>query len=441
MFHLEILCVIKISKIKVNSVFMAYVFLDFPEFAVEFRLMKEEFLHFVWRTQSFAQLPLTTTDGKVVKVEYPGFLNRHAGPDFMDARVQIGDVLWCGPVELHVKASDWLLHGHSGDPRYDTVILHVVYEKDQLVPSDVPILELKNYIIDGQWNTVQQWKNVRDHVPCGGNFAEVRTVVRTNWMNRMAVERLEKRVSEWRGRSLELNGDLLQLFYEKFFRAFGFGLNGELFEQVASRFTFRNSLRILDEPELLKAVLLQMFGFESARSKAAVWKRAGALMEANQWISLPPQALNTGKIRPRRNNKIRVEQLAEELPRISHWWNLIFNKAEIAEWKSALYSKGKSNPLFAHLTVNVFAPLLFFLHERKMDESYAERALELLELIPLEDNRITRLWKIHDVVGTNALESQGLIHLYGMYCETRKCLSCALGAEKLKKNEHDEVLI
>jgi len=188
-------------------------------------------------------------------------------------------------------------------------------------------------------------------------------------------------------------------------------------------------------------VLLQMFGFESARSKGAVWKRAGALMEANQWISLPPQALNTGKIRPRRNNKIRVEQLAEELPRISHWWNLIFNKAEIAEWKSEFYSKGKSNPLFAHLTVNVFAPLLFFLHERKMDESYAERALELLELIPLEDNRITRLWKIHDVVGTNALESQGLIHLYGMYCETRKCLSCALGAEKLKKNEHDEVLI
>ena len=76
-----------------------------------------------------------------------------------------------------------------------------------------------------------------------------------------------------------------------------------------------------------------------------------------------------------------------------------------------------------------------------MDESYAERALELLELIPLEDNRVTRLWKIHDVVGKNALESQGLIHLHGMYCESRKCLNCALGVEKLKRNEHNEVLI
>jgi hypothetical protein len=403
--------------------------------------MKEEFLHFVWRTQSFSQLPLTTTDGNVVQVEYPGFLNRHAGPDFMDARVQIGDVLWCGPVELHLKSSDWVLHGHTGDPRYDNVILHVVYEMDKQIPANVPILELKNHIIPGQWETVQQWKNVQDHIPCGGNFGDLRSVVRTNWMNRMAVERLEKRVSEWRSRSMELNGDLLQLFYEKFFRAFGFGLNGELFENVATRFTFRNSLRLIDEPELLKAVLLQMFGFEVAKSKAVVWKKASALIEANQWSLLRPQALNTGKIRPKRNNKVRIEQLADQLPKISLWWNMIFNKAEMKEWKLELYKKGRMNPLFAHLAVNVFAPLLFFLHERKMDESYAERALELLELIPLEDNRITRLWKIHDVVGTNALESQGLIHLYGMYCEPRKCLNCALGAEKLKRNEFDEVLI
>ena len=403
--------------------------------------MKEEFLHFVWRTQSFSQLPLTTTDGKVVQVEYPGFLNRHAGPDFMDARVQIGDVLWCGPVELHLKSSDWLLHGHTGDPRYDNVILHVVYEMDQHVPANVPTLELKNYIIQGQWETVQQWKNIQDHIPCGGNFGDLRSVVRINWMNRMAVERLEKRVSEWRRRSSELNGDLLQLFYEKFFRAFGFGLNGELFENVATRFTFRNSLRLIDEPELLKAVLLQMFGFEAARSKAVIWKKASALIEANQWNALAPQALNTGKIRPKRNNKVRIEQLADELPQISLWWNMIFNKAEMKEWKLELYKKGRMNPLFAHLAVNVFAPLLFFLHERNMDESYAERALELLELIPLEDNRITRLWKIHDVVGTNALESQGLIHLYGMYCEPRKCLNCALGSEKLKRNEFFEVLI
>jgi hypothetical protein len=403
--------------------------------------MKEEFLHFVWRTQSFSQLPLTTTDGNVVQVEYAGFLNRHAGPDFMDARVQIGDVLWCGPVELHLKSSDWLLHGHTGDPRYDNVILHVVYEMDQQVPANIPTLELKNHIISGQWETVQQWKNIQDHIPCGGNFGDLRSVVRINWINRMAVERLEKRVSEWRSRSSELNGDLLQLFYEKFFRAFGFGLNGELFENVATRFTFRNSLRLIDEPELLKAVLLQMFGFESARSKAVVWKKASALIEANQWNALAPQALNTGKIRPRRNNKVRIEQLADELPQISLWWNMIFNKAEMKEWKSELYKKGRMNPLFAHLAVNVFAPLLFFLHERKMDESYAERALELLELVPLEDNRITRLWKIHDVVGTNALESQGLIHLYGMYCEPRKCLNCALGAEKLKRNEFYEVLI
>jgi len=403
--------------------------------------MKEEFLHFVWRTQSFSQLPLTTTNGNVVHIEYPGFLNRHAGPDFMDARIQIGDVLWCGPVEIHLKSSDWVLHGHTGDTRYDNVILHVVYEMDQHVPANIPVLELKDHIIPGQWKTVQNWKNIQDHIPCGGNFGDIRSVVRTNWINRMAVERLEKRVSEWRSRSAELNGDLLQLFYEKFFRAFGFGLNGELFEQVAVRFSFRSALRLMDEPELLKSVLLQLFGFDKTRGRNVIWKQANALIEANQWLVLSPQALNSGKIRPGRSNKLRVEQLAFELPHISSWWNMIFNKADIQEWKSEFNKKGRMNPLFAHLAVNVFAPLLFFLHERKMDESYAERALDLLELVPVEDNRIVRFWRIHDVKGKNALESQGLIHLYGMYCETRKCLNCALGAEKLKRNEFDEILI
>lgn len=403
--------------------------------------MKEEFLHFVWRTQSFAQLPLKTTTGEDIHVEYPGFLNRHAGPDFSDARIQIGDVLWCGPVEIHLKASDWILHGHTVDPRYDNVILHVVLEMDLHVPSHIPVLELKHHIIDGQWETVHHWKNIQDHIPCGGSFGDVRSVVRTNWMNRMAVERLERRVSEWRNRSLELNGDLLQLFYEKFFRAFGFGLNGELFEQVATRFSFRGALRIMDEPELLRAVLLQMFGFETSRMKGVKWKQAAALIEANQWFQLSSTALNTGKIRPKRSNKIRIEQLADELPMISRWWNMIFNKADIQEWKSEFYKKGRANPLFAHLAINVFAPLLFFLHERKMDETFAQRALELLELLPAEDNRVVRLWKIHDVEGKNAMESQGLIHLHGMYCEPRKCLSCALGAEKLKRNERNEILI
>lgn len=403
--------------------------------------MKEEFLHFVWRTQSFAQLPLKTTDGQVIRVEYPGYLNRHAGPDFQDARVHIGDFLWCGPVEIHIKASDWLFHGHTGDPRYENVILHVVLEMDQHIPANIPILELKHFIIPGQWETVHQWKSMQDHIPCGGNFGELRGVVRTNWMNRMAIERLESRVFEWRARSLELNGDLLQLFYEKFFRAFGFGLNGELFEQVATRFSFRSALRLMDEPELLKAVLFQMFGFETSKMKGVKWKQAAALIEANQWFQLSTESLNTGKIRPKRNNRIRVEQLAEELPQISRWWNMIFNKAEIQEWKSEFYKKGRVNPLFAHLAINVYAPLLFFLHERKMDETFATRALELLEMIPAEDNRVVRLWKIHDVQGKNALESQGLIHLHGKYCETRKCLSCALGAEKLKRNESNEIFI
>lgn len=34
-------------------------------------------------------------------------------------------ILWVGNVEIHDKASDWYVHGHDKDERYDNVILHV----------------------------------------------------------------------------------------------------------------------------------------------------------------------------------------------------------------------------------------------------------------------------------------------------------------------------
>ena len=68
---------------------------------------------------------LETTDGKYVEVIDPGLHNHNAGPDFFNAKVNIDRTLWVGNVEIHDKSSDWYLHGHDKDARYDNVILHV----------------------------------------------------------------------------------------------------------------------------------------------------------------------------------------------------------------------------------------------------------------------------------------------------------------------------
>ncbi|MDE6118851.1 MAG: DUF2851 family protein, partial [Muribaculaceae bacterium] len=90
----------------------------------------EELLHYVWGHRLIDPGALVTSDGRSVQIIDPGLLNPNAGPDFFNAKVKIGGRLWCGNVEVHVRASDWARHGHSSDPAYDSVILHVVQHDD-----------------------------------------------------------------------------------------------------------------------------------------------------------------------------------------------------------------------------------------------------------------------------------------------------------------------
>lgn len=110
----------------------------------------EDFLHYVWQFRSFDFNGLQTTRGENLKIINPGLLNKNAGPDFFHAKIEIGDTIWAGNVEIHLKSSDWLKHNHQLNPAYENVILHVVYEHDaeinRMDGSILPVLELKNRI-------------------------------------------------------------------------------------------------------------------------------------------------------------------------------------------------------------------------------------------------------------------------------------------------------
>src|SRR4051812_31951600 len=112
--------------------------------------MKEEFLHYIWKTQQFLRDQLETEDGQSLEIIFPGEHNHDAGPDFFNAKIKIGKMCWSGNVEIHVCASDWLRHHHQEDEAYNNVILHVVLESDVPVHSNVgellPTLVLRERI-------------------------------------------------------------------------------------------------------------------------------------------------------------------------------------------------------------------------------------------------------------------------------------------------------
>ena len=112
----------------------------------------ESLLQRIWARGEFDPDGLRLRDGRALRLRRRGRWNRLAGPDFLDAEIEVGEgdvrELRRGAIEVHLRAADWDAHRHAADPAYDDVVLHVV-----LFPSmrewtagaggrPIPILEL-----------------------------------------------------------------------------------------------------------------------------------------------------------------------------------------------------------------------------------------------------------------------------------------------------------
>lgn len=86
-------------------------------------------LQALWFSGAFGRNFRTTT-GKAVHIVQFGEWNRGAGPDFIQAAVEIDGILHTGPLELDPVAGDWEAHGHAVNPAFNGVILHVVFKSD-----------------------------------------------------------------------------------------------------------------------------------------------------------------------------------------------------------------------------------------------------------------------------------------------------------------------
>lgn len=73
--------------------------------------MKEEYLHHLWETKRLPVNHLKLVDGNPLEILSYGTLNRDTGPDFFNAKIKLEHLYWSGNVEMHLKASDWYVHG------------------------------------------------------------------------------------------------------------------------------------------------------------------------------------------------------------------------------------------------------------------------------------------------------------------------------------------
>lgn len=94
--------------------------------------LTERVVQKIWLRQDFDAGNARLLDGRTLATLRPGRWNLLAGPDFLGARLRIGEREVSGDVEVHFHAADWRAHGHDRDAAYEGVVLHVV----MFPPSD-----------------------------------------------------------------------------------------------------------------------------------------------------------------------------------------------------------------------------------------------------------------------------------------------------------------
>lgn len=175
-------------------------------------LISEHSLRQIWKRQVFHSQNLLTLDGKEIKVITPGVGNPNGGPDFLDARIKIGEITLAGDVELHRHFGDWRQHLHHTDPKYNRVILHVVLYTDKNQANsrtkskrDIPTLVLEPYLTEDTFRIIQtsatdeKVGNCRQ-LRCGSLSSNVDVETIQGWLKKLSVERIEYMVRRFEER-------------------------------------------------------------------------------------------------------------------------------------------------------------------------------------------------------------------------------------------------
>ena len=419
--------------------------------------MREDFLYYLWENRLIFG-DLATSQGLPVKVIDTGFRNTNSGPDFLEAKIKIGEQLWAGHIEIHVKTSDWNRHGHQHDRAYNNVVLHVVYENDMQVNA-IPVLELKGHFDPSLFEQYERLIASQHWIACERSLDRVSPFVKLCCLNRMAIERLEEK-SKAVTRLLNANKfDWEDTFYRLLLRYFGLKVNNEAFEYLANILPFKTLLKHADNLLQVEAMLLGCAGFleeDFSEDYPLLLKREFGVMRAKfGLLSMPKERFKFLRMRPVNFATVRLAQLAQMIHRNGCLFSKIKEATSIDEaerlfdvcassyWDThyRFSIEGPARPKHLGketanvLMINAVAPLLFCYGKFHKDESYCEKALEFLEDIPAEDNSIIRSFNTIGMTASNAMQTQALLHLYGMYCKRKRCLECSIGNFLLQSNK------
>jgi hypothetical protein len=427
--------------------------------------MNESFIHYVWQCQYFSKVDLYANTGEAVHIFHPGTRNTNAGPDFLNARIRVGDIQWIGNVEIHIDSSGWLHHSHQDDESYDNVILHVVWRNDVAIKrrdgSLLPAIEIGNRVEEQLLTRYRHLFNSVDVIPCTDAIPRVKPVTVFSTVDSMSLARLQAKAEDVLLHLERNRGNWSETCYQLLSRNYGFKVNAEPFHQLSTAIPFKTLLKHADKPLQVEAMLFGVAGFmdddneednyfQTLKREYNLLRQKYRLdhkaMKKIQWKFL--------RLRPANFPTLRIAQFAAaigtgkdffpaflELPASeiaamfscapSEYWQRHFHFGKPSAEKNCVMGESSTG----NILINTVAPVLAAYSIYKDEGRCMDKAIDILHSLPAENNNIIAMWARLSMPARDAFDSQGLLELYNHYCTRRRCLDCNIGASLVKPNK------
>ncbi|MCP9752213.1 DUF2851 family protein [Ferruginibacter sp. HRS2-29] len=418
--------------------------------------MTEKLLQYIWQFQYYNPSGLSTSQEEPLTIIHPGTHNTNQGPDFLNGKIKVGNTTWAGSIEVHVNSSEWKTHGHSSDPNYDNVILHVVWKHDS--PDTIfpfPTLELQNRIPNMLLSRYEELMQSSSFISCEKHIASVPQLTIQAWKERMLVERLQEKTGVVESFLKENKGNWEEVLWWMLARNFGTKINGDVFEAIARSVPLNVLSRNKFQLHTIEALL---FGQSWMLDKKFTEAYPQMLQKEYRYfqkkyslkkIHLPLFFL---RMRPANFPTIRLAQLAmlvaqhqrlfaaiKELEKLSQVRELLNVPANdywhyhyMFDEPSAFKIKNTGAQMIDNILINTIIPVLFAYGHLAGHEASKIKALKWIEETGAEKNKVTHGFECLGIGNKNASDSQALLYMKKNYCDRKGCVECAIGNKILK---------
>ena len=423
----------------------------------------EDFLQTIWKYQYFDKNSLETTTGERIEIKKIGFHNFHEGPDFLEAHIKIGKLEYHGHVEIHKYASEWNQHEHQADSRYNSVILHVVWQHDKDMPRQdrtiIPTLELKGRVFLDVLRNYERLITKSSELLCADELPDIPDILKFSMIEKSLVERLEKKSILILNSLSQTNNDWEETAYRWLFQCFGFKTNAIPMGKVGSSVPYKVLQRLSFQQRSLEAILFGQAGLLEGETsdEYALDLQQEYLFQRQKFglkFACHAHEWKMMGVRPSNFPSIRLAQLVQVLRQnpnlfsavlheldnfqnfkkifainLPSYWQEHYRFAKKAEKTTA---KGLSKDSLFHLAINFVVPLWYTYGKYLQESEWKEKCIDFLQTIPAENNYILRKFKAVNWPVQHAFDSQAMLGLFHNYCSQKKCLDCKIGQNIIK---------